>query len=231
MELLYNKCAKKGVTMSLMMPSYLNQIASEIESKTFSIILGITCGCGNKEFEIYRNKKDREKEAEYDLWLYNKEMFWKKRFWMIYSTVPYIDKKDGKLYEYGKTVFGIRIGKFCLSDGPKYFKTNIVKAYCPKCKKEHIIFDNRNYGLKAFFTSEKDESEILYTRYKHYESKNQVFEIEVEIINDYKIGELSKKTEMNLNIEEYSNLFTKINVYGIISDTKNKVMIHSEETK
>ena len=217
--------------MPLVIPEYLNSIAKITESKMFSINFDITCDCGNNNFTITKNKKDREKEAEYDMWLYNKEMFWKKRFWMIYSTVPYVDKNDGKLYEYGKTVFGIRIGKFCLSDGPKYFKTNVIKAICPKCKKEHVLFDNRLYGLKANSALEKDEKEIRFTNFNHYESKDQIFRISIEIINDYSNKELSKKMSKKIEINEHNNLFTKINIYGEIGETNKKIMIHSEETK
>ena len=217
--------------MPFEVPLFIKLISKEKESKKYSILFDIVCECGNREFEVIKNNRNKEKEVELDRWFYEKELFWKKRFWMIYSTHPYIDKKDGKMYEYGKTVFGIRIGKFCLENKPKYFKTSIIKTYCHACKKEHILFDNRINGLNAYLSSDNYEDEVTYSKFKHFESKDQMFSVEIELINDYKIKKLSKKLNKELSLENYSNLFTKINIIGTIKSQDKKILIHSEETK
>jgi len=215
--------------MAMLIPKYLEDIATEISSNHYSIFLDIKCICGNDEFELSKNNRNKEKELEYDLWIQDQEHYWKNIHPHVYSTVPYVDKKDGKMYEYGRTIFGIRIGKYCIEDKPEYDRTCIIKAICSKCGKEHIILDNRLYGIDAFLNKKPKKDELTFHKYRHFESLDQIFKLQIEANYDFSFDKLQRKLKTDLNLRTYSNLFTKINIFGFVHNNK-KILIHSEGT-
>ena len=217
--------------MKFIKPTHLDNISKITSRNNYAIFLDILCECGGDEFEVIKNDRDKEKEKEWDEWAYKREMFWKTgRKMMIYSTVPYIDKKDGKMYEYGKSYFGIRVGKYSLEEKPKFTRVVVIKAKCLKCGREYSLFDNRVHGLNSVLINNFADEKLVFSKYKHFESVTQKFKIEVEIISDYKEEKIAELIKKETNQQTFSNCFTKINIFGTPVDTSKKILIHSEET-
>lgn len=210
------------------LPAYLKEIAYNCAHKKDSIIFDIKCNCGNKTFKIMKGKTNESKQAE-ETW----NNYWKKfRFIPIFSFSDSIDRKNGKRFNYGSTFFGIRIGKIYEEDIHFVKDLSIVKAICPKCSKEFILFDNRKHGYDAL-SDILDEQQFGKAGVPFADEKNITFRnacrgnegaITVAIRNDLPIDDFYETFGENAPDEDYSVAFSWIKIIAIVDGKKRTIL-------
>ncbi|MFY9422147.1 MAG: hypothetical protein WBH29_02135 [Bacilli bacterium] len=211
----------------MIVPQYLTQISKVVKQSNTNVILKLYCECGTSKFSVFKNKPLEADKVAKEQW----EKLINERF-KSGNVYQYTDE-EGNAFIVKKNFFGKVIDKARLNDMPRYFDTNIIKIICNNCDKEHIIFDNRIHGYDAFIDGRKDCSydEIEFTKRKFKGSRNNIAEIILKIYNDLSFEEFRGEVLQECSLEEYSNAFSNIIIYGNIIDLNNKrVIIFSEET-
>lgn len=197
------------------MPNYLNKVAYNIQNKSNSISFMIKCECNTKEFQLLENEESREekeKRKEFD------ELMRK------YDGEAYSDK-NGNMFLCSKGFLGIGRKKIQLPDNFIPFQIKVVKALCPHCGKEIILFDNRLYGYDAIVDPPNNLLEDL--KFSVIKTNKKNSEILVKIRNDLSIEEYIE-TMKGTFMERYSEAFSDISIYSITDGRKK--LIFEEET-
>lgn len=206
-----------------MIPSYLSTIANRIDEKRHTIYFSLICSCGNCNFSVFNNKNTKsEKNNSFD-------NYWRSLKVPVVSINSAIDRESGEQYFYGKTLFGIHVGKFFVKDVPVTSDIQLIKIKCSKCGKEHIIFDSRQYGYDGVIEENRslDYNDIEFSQIK-IKAFFQPVEISVKIINDLIYQEFIDSVGDGFNQDDYSNAFSSIDIYAIKNG--KKVRIFSSET-
>lgn len=197
------------------LPNYLKSIADDINYKQDSVEFKIKCSCGNRNFSLYQNISAKNSFDEY----------WDSQKFPIFSICSKFDKK-GQEYYYGKTFFGLHVGKFYVKNMPKK-EFKIIIAKCSQCKTEYVIFDNRKHGYDALVNFNKENNKI------DISSSNKKFvdngKLKLKIINNLNFDQLKEDLNNQLSLNEFSEAFSSLSIYV---KTKNKYKcIYDEETQ
>ena len=208
---------------------HLKEFASNCIKKKETFVFNLKCACGNETFKIIRGKTNESKQAE-EKW----NNYWKKyRFVPIFEFGDAIDRKSGKRYTYGSTFFGIRIGKLYDEDTPFVKDLCIVKAICPSCKREIVLFDNRKHGYDALATifDEKElgkVSIIPFADERGIKFRNVCGEkecvITIAIQNNLTFEDFYDTFGSNAPDDSYSNAFSWIKIIAIIDEKKRTIL-------
>ena len=138
-------------------PKHFRMLACDLRAKKGAVTFRLRCDCGNETFYARQGRSTAGKRAEAE-W----ERYWHKYKWVpIFSFCSATERKSGRPYIYGRTFFGIRVGRF-YTDQLRVKDFCFVKITCEKCQKEHAVFDSRVHGYDAI--AEACDAEIAVTR-------------------------------------------------------------------
>lgn len=212
------------------LPTYLKELAHNCERKKNTVTFLLKCTCGNESFEVKKGKTNYDKESE-ERW----KNYWRKyRFLPIFSFTLTVDRKSGKRYWYGGTLFGIRVGRYYVEDLHMVKDISIMKIKCPCCGKEHIIFDNRKHGYDALTDLVElqegrtvipfaDESDLKFRRL----CKSKPCAIRVTVQNDLPTEDFYDTFGSDASEEVYSHAFSWIAISSVI-DGKTRTIFDME---
>lgn len=195
----------------MLVPSHLkvlNNNATKFDKNRFKL----TCSCGETNF-LYAKNVTNIKDNPFDA-------YWNKLIVPIFSIEQGLDKKNGQIYWYGKTFFGIHVGKFYEKDIPKIDETKILKAKCCKCGREYVLFDSRYHGLSAIY----EKKDFLNSEYDYKWSKNSS-EIIAKVVYELTLKEFEEDFNDNSS-DKYADAFTYIAFY---TNKNNKKRLFFEE--
>ena len=213
------------------LPAHLREIAHNAIKRKENLCFDLKCTCGNETFKIMKGKTHEEKQFEEE-W----NNYWKKyRFVPIFSFADSTERKSGKRYTYGNTFFGIRVGK--LYDEDLHFVKDlcVVKAVCPNCSKEFVLFDNRKHGYDAL-SDILDEQQFGKAGVPFADEKNLKFRnsckgkegtITVAIQNYLPLDDFYETFGENASDETYSIAFSWINIIATV-DNKDHTILDME---
>lgn len=191
------------------------------------MILDIKCQCGSSKFKVFKNMPLESEIKSKEKW----EKLINNRF-RKGNVEQYSDQK-GNIFIVRKNLFGKIIDKEKLLDMPRYSKVNIIKIVCSQCQKEHLLYDNRLHGYDSFIDGIKSctNEKIEFKQQKFKGSISNLLEIKIRIYNDFSLEEFSSEVNPDITIEEYSNAYSDITIFGNIIDIDDKnVIVFSEET-
>ena len=209
------------------LPVYLRDISYNCIQKKNTLVFNLKCTCGSKAFKIMKGKTHENKQQE-EKW----NNYWKKyRFVPIFELGDAIERKSGKRYTYGSTFFGIRVGKLYYEDIPFVRDLYVVKAVCPICSKEFILFDNRKHGYDAlaYISDEQEFGKIMPLA----DEKNLKFRnacrgnegaITIAIRNDLPLEDFYETFGENAPNEDYSVAFSWIKIIAIVDEKKHTIL-------
>ena len=211
----------------MLVPKYLEGWTHVKKNATDAVVAMAVCKCGHTWFYAFRNivvrtREEIEADEKFD-------KFVRRCLWRSFHMGPL---KDGNLYYYRRNFLGIIVDKIRVSDILSD-TTSVVKIKCTECSEEYIAFDNRIHGYDAS-TEEKvpisyEHMEFKQRKFKN--SKDNIAEIEIRIINQLSFEEFSEGLDEAYSMEEYSNAFGSIDIYAKVKDlTGKKIEIFSEET-
>ena len=213
------------------LPANLKEIAYNCTYKKGTVAFHLKCTCGSKAFKIMKGKTHEGKQRE-EKW----NIYWKKyRFVPIFSLGDAIERKSGKRYWYGSTFFGVRVGKYYQDISDCVQDLCVVKAVCPNCSKEFILFDNRKHGYEAlaYISDEQEFGKIMPLA----DEKNLKFRnvcrgkegaITIAIQNNLTLDDFYETFGENALDELYSMAFSWIKIIAMIDNKKHVVL--DEET-
>lgn len=213
------------------LPIHLKDFAYNCVQSKGKIAFDLKCTCGNQNLKIIKGKTNESKQAE-ERW----NSYWRKyKFVPIFKFSDAIERKSGKRYWYGSTLFGIRVGKLYeeISDCVK--DLCVVKAICPKCSEEFVLFDNRKHGYDAL-TDILDEQQFDKVDVPYADEKSLTFRnacqgnecsITIAIRNDLPLEDFYETFDKNASDANYSNAFSWIKIVAIV-DSKKHVILDTE---
>lgn len=201
-------------------PIYLKE-CTEIKKKTDdSIVMKVLCNCGCSTFYLLENLLDVEEE--------NIIKTYEKRFVSWKNIENYTDPITNIRYLVTRNRFGKIFDKIPISEISDIKRTHIIKVVCAKCSKEKVIYDNRHHGYNAIVTGNHFFSSNKEYQYRLIQVQGKtVMEVEIKIRNDLSYDEYYNEVEGNF-INDFSNAFSNIEIYGIIKGKKKKIF--EEET-
>ena len=197
------------------MPNYLNKFAYDIQKGPQSISFMIKCECNKKEFFLLENEEtieEKVKREEFD------------KLTKEYDGGAYSDE-NGNIFLYSKGFLGIGRKKIQLQDSFIPFQTKVIKAICPHCGREIILFDNRLYGYDAIV--DQPNNLLADLKFSAVKANRNPCEIFVKIRNDLSIEEYIE-TMKGAFTERYAEAFSDISIYSIANGRKK--LIFEEET-
>ena len=194
--------------------------------------MGIKCECGQSRFQLYKNKADKNANAEWIEWYDRKEKYFNSFNRIIYAHSSFRNEEDGLIYDQAIDINGDRFGAFCLSDMPRYINQTVYKIICPNCKTEYILYDNSKYGYDGCICSEKqNDGEINFYQVKKKILPDNLFELKISIENNESYEDFldaAGMTNLECDFDKYSNAFSWIIIYAYINGRKTK--LYEEET-
>lgn len=184
----------------------------------------LKCSCGNKRFLLSKSVND-DKDDKFD-------QYWKSLKVPIFSTITARDK-NGEMYFYGTTFFGIKVGKFYVKDMRKTYFSHVVKAKCEHCGKEIVLFDSKCYGYDALAeeedakerakqineaTGKAEEPLINYEYPKEFVNATEPSEVYIEVWQTLPFEVFAE--DFGEDIERYSIAYDGIEVSTLINGKK-----------
>ena len=109
---------------------------------------------------------------------------------------------------------------------PWFSGIEVIKARCPICGNEIVLFDNRSCGYDGL-TEDHTEEYMAYQPHFKLKGSSPV-RIEVTIENDPSLDAFREATGMDCTEEYYSNAFSWIQIHGINEEGKRKKFFDSE---
>ena len=214
------------------LPVYLREHSYDCIQKKNSLVFNLKCTCGNQKLKVLKATTKESTQSE-KKW----EDYWKKyRFLPIFSFADSTERKSGKRYIYGNTFLGIRVGKLYFEDVPFVKDLCVVKAFCPICAKEVILFDNRKHGYDAL-SDALDRQQFVKATVPFANEKNLIFrnlcrgnecEITIAIKNGLSSDDFYETFGKNASDEDYSIAFSRIKIIAITGKKKHTIL--DEET-
>ena len=210
------------------LPAHLREIAHNPIQRKKSLCFDLKCTCGNETFKIMKGKTHEEKQSD-EKW----NNYWKKyRFVPIFSFTSTIERESKKVYFYGSTFFGIRVGKLYVEDLHFVKDLCVVKAVCPNCSKEFVLFDNRKHGYDAL-SDILDAQELGANGFPFADEKNLKFRnscrgkegaITVAIQNYLPLDDFYETFGENASDEDYSIAFSWITIIATVGNKKHIIL-------
>ena len=184
----------------------------DIRSHGNSVSSTLVCHCQNDLFSLTLGKTAERKKGE-AAW----EAFWKRyRFLPIFSYCDGFDKKTGERYLYGKTFFGIPVGRQYFKDMRHFVKDfTVLTACCSRCQSEITVFDSRRHGYDAIEDTE-ERSQIPFADEKGLVIRKLCQELPAKVRitfeNSLSYEEFCEDFGEEASEEKYANAFTRIKV-------------------
>ena len=198
-----------------MLPKYLLEFADRITEKEHFARFYLRCSCGKTEFFTLKSKNEKADNVF--------DKYWDSKKIPILS-INHNTDKNGEGYWYGKTFFGIHIGKFYDKDIHHLpMQTNVLKVKCASCGREIDVFDEAANGYNAEI--EKSNAIDKHNNVEFVKSKDRS-EIMVEIRYDISEAEFFEENK-NAGLD-YSNAFSCISVHKVANGKKKRIF--DEET-
>ena len=206
-------------------PSHLADIARNAVSNDRNgaewCEFGIKCGCGCENFDIYENYLTKEEEAlckpYYDAL--------DKLTRSIYGSGATKDE-DGTIHHW---VYKTRKGAFgekeevIIPPQPAMALVTVMKAKCPQCGNEYILFDSRKHGWYSMCDTvsaeEKDYS-------PHFRKKNRTEPRRIIIGAEYS-SDTAEFYDTFPN-GDYSNSFTWFRIFSVAPNGKKRLIFDNE---
>ncbi|MBR3974653.1 MAG: hypothetical protein IKJ88_02210 [Clostridia bacterium] len=185
-------------------PDYLKQYAVAEEQKGNLLSFNLRCTCGCESFSVLeKSYTDEEKRI---VKAYERK-FPSTGLHSIYGGTD----SDGKPYSYIK-IAGLFKKRIELPRTPVFMNIDIIKAVCPQCLNEIVVFDSRYYGYDAMIMDKVAEKEYNL----HFSSINKsLYNIKVSVENAVSQEDFDKIAELESSVEFYSNSFYAISIYGV----------------
>lgn len=213
-----------------MLPVHLKELSYNCVQKKNTITFYLKCHCSNETFKIMKAKTNYGK-FEKERW----ENYWKRYKMPIFSFNSATDKKSGKQYLYGKTLFGFRIGRYYtdIISAPNDFC--IVKVKCSHCEREFIVFDSRKHGYDALADVFDTQNLSRHSEVDNpnYESKSTLIfrnlcqekqcAIKITVQNNLSRDEFFETFGNDVLETSYSEAFSHIAMYSIVDGQSKKI--------
>ncbi len=203
-------------------PHQFDQIADSVEVRGNKIAFRLKCVCGGKLFTVAACRT-RDDNNPFD-------RYWCSLKLPVFSVCSATEKETGKAYFYGKTFFGIHIGKYYADDMPASDPSvTVAKVKCAECGKEYVLFDSRIHGYDAVANqSEGRRGTESLPQALHFQWEQTPAEMQVSIDYAMSLSELSEEFEQTVGEEDLLNAFSGIEIFRIVG--KKKKRWFSEET-
>lgn len=200
-------------------PGYLKYYAAlkKVKSDT-AAVFSMKCSCGSEFFDFFANHLTQdEKKAE-------------KPYYDVINqlTGPFREyDENGKMYVVWHMADGKSVRWEDLQQLKPWFSgIDVLKAECPICGKEIILFDSRTCGYDGV-TEEHTEDCMAYL--PHFKRKsNSPVKIEITIENDPSFEAFKEASGLDCTEDFYSNAFSWIQIHGISEEGKRKKLFDSE---
>ena len=201
-------------------PKYLKPYAELKKGKNYTTaVFSMKCSCGNEVFNVLVNylTPDEKKALQlyYDI--------------INQLTGPFTKRgEDGNPEVLWRTEDGEMVSYESLQPlKPYYAGINVLKAKCPVCGEEILLFDNRICGYDGV-TEEHTEERMSYE--PHFKQKGKTsIKIEITIENDPSLDAFKDATGIDCKEDFYSEAFSWIVIHGI-DPTGKKKKIYENET-
>ena len=193
-------------------PTHLTKFANPIVKNIHKAIFGIKCCCGNTCFMLTKSKTHHNGKIADDYYDSLKVP--------VFSVHSAIDKKSGKRYFYGKTFFGIHVGKHFAEDFGTMGDIEVVEIECLNCKTHFVIFDSRYHGYDALAEQHCDpsaENNIL------LEKKVIVSDIIIKLRYDLSDAELRTVFGAECSEKDLTEAYGSIIIDGIVDEKKQRL--------
>lgn len=198
-------------------PEYLKQYAIEPKQKDNHISFKLRCSCGGETFHVL--EKDYTNDEKILIKEY-KESIPNTGWHTIYGGLD----ANGKPYQYIK-VLGVFKKQITLPQAPVFMDVNVIKAICPKCQKEIVLFDSRYHGYEGM-TSPDEEAKKYIPHYKQRD--NKLYQIKVAVENEPSLEAFNVGINEQCTFEFYSNSFGWICIHGLDENGKEKLLYDFE---
>ena len=200
-------------------PKYLKSYAElkKVKSDT-AAVFSMKCSCGSDFFDLYVNYLTQEEKKAvkpyYDITDHLKGPFNERdqngNRKILWRTA------DGKMITY-ESIQPLK---------PYYAGIEVLKAKCPVCGEEILLFDSRACGYDAA-TEEQTEESMSYE--PHFKQKGKTsLKIEITIENDPSLDAFKESTGFDCDEDFYSNAFSWIAIHGIDQFGKKKKLYENE---
>lgn len=117
------------------LPDYIRPFAANLRTDKAVFTYSLQCSCGSESFYLYENKHSEEERA---LIAQYEASMPKTGLHTIHGGIG----KNGKPYCYIR-ILGIFKKYITIPDPPYFMDIHVVKAVCPDCGKEILLFDSR----------------------------------------------------------------------------------------
>lgn len=198
-------------------PDYLKQYAINTKQRGNSLSFTLKCSCGCDTFSVMeKDYTDDEKRiiSEYEKSIPNIG------FHSLYGGVD----SDGKPYSYIK-ILGIFKKPITFPEAPVFMQFDVIKAICPKCQKEIVIFDSRHHGYDGMISDDEEMKKYIL----HFKQKGtEPCKIEVTVENEPSLEAFQKITNHDCSFEFYSNAFCSISIRRIDINGKKRLLFDFE---
>lgn len=213
--------------MSIPIPQYIEKLAIHQKNSKGVVSCDIQCTCGQKVFEVYKNKVIKSPECKQAEKIMTD--FIKRCRWRTY----HMKKENDMIVMWRNNIFGF------IADSVKIpvavalgDNTEVIKIKCVSCQKEHVIYDSRLHGYDAF--ANEGENAFLQNTYdfkrKNYKDSNSSMTVSCAFQNKESLKEFEEAVGEKVDRETYSNAFSWISITGVLIESKKKVKIYDEET-
>lgn len=205
-------------------PEYLETNAILKKAKINTITFSLHCLCGNDSFTIMENYFTRDEKAQ------SKPHFDALTSLMTKTHAPFgwsVSKDKSGVYHYWKYMNANKSERVevIVPEMPDFALVSIIKAVCPNCGREIVLFDNRKHGYDGM--TAKHENAMNYI--PHFKQKGKTsYRIEMTIENDSSLEEFQEASGFKCSAEFYSNSFSWIRIYGIDAMGKKKKLYDYE---
>ena len=180
------------------LPPHLKDIAIDVKTSKHTTTFKLKCPCGNEQFSILGAGISSQQRT----------------FWPILSSNFYEDD-TGKKYYIEKTFFGIPVRKTVI------YERELVKAKCPCCEHEFVLFDSSKHGYNAICDQLEGRNtpsieDVFTLRYSECE-------VSVSVQNDLSYDEFEDSFDNEVTPEQYANAFSSIAIYSLKGKKKKNL--------
>lgn len=210
--------------MSIPVPQYIRDLATDIVCEKETLSCKIKCSCGCTAFTVYKNIIEKSPEL-----LAGDRAF--KEFVRRNRHRKYFCNFEGEnAIFYRKNIFGKKTditvvpAEVVMGDNSEVFKIK-----CQDCQKEYVLFDSRKHGYDGAFCAQEDKWSQKYSNVEYTFSQldfekdsNSVVEITYTVMNDESLEIFMENTGIETDEDGYSNGFSWLTITGKLLDKKGK---------
>lgn len=198
-------------------PEYLKQYASAEKRAGNRLSFRLQCTCGCDTFALWKNSYTEEEQRsihEYE------DSFPHIGGHALYGRID----SEGKPYHYIK-ILGIFKKKIQIPSPPVFMGICVIRAVCPRCEHEIVLFDSRCHGYDGM-NAACEETRIYTPHFKQVGNGSHGIEIAVE--NEPSLEAFCDAAGQKCSQEFYSNAFGRICIRTVDAHGKKKLFYDME---